>query len=83
MLISSGDNERHEDKATIYNKKMHHKRIFDSEIVSIAIGEPHFQYKKRLLLRCIYYFESDLINKMDHMRISSTEPSVILSQKVV
>ena len=39
------------------------------------------EYKKRLLLRCKHQFKSDLINNMDHMRISSTEPSsVILSQ---
>ena len=39
------------------------------------------KYKKRLLLRCIHHFKSDLINNMDHMRISGTEPSsVILSQ---
>ena len=40
-----------------------------------------FEYKKRLLLRCIHHFISDLIYNMDHMRISGTEPSsVILSQ---
>ena len=39
------------------------------------------EYKKRHLLRCIRHFISDLINNMDHMRISGTEPSsVILSQ---
>ena len=39
------------------------------------------EYKKRLLLRCIHHLKSDLINNMDHMRISGTEPSsVILSQ---
>ena len=27
------------------------------------------QYKKRLLLRCIHHFDSDLINNMDHMLI--------------
>ena len=33
------------------------------------------------LLRCIHYFKSDLINDMDHMRISGIKPSsVILSQ---
>ena len=38
--------------------------------------------KKRLLLRCIHHFKSDLINDMDHMRISGNEPSsVILSQR--
>ena len=38
-------------------------------------------YKKRLLLKCIHHFESDLINNIDHMRISGTETSsVILSQ---
>ena len=32
-------------------------------------------------LRCIHYFKSDLINNMDYMRISGTEPSsLILSQ---
>ena len=39
-------------------------------------------YRKRLLLRCIHRFKSDLINNMDHMRNSGSEPSsVILSQK--
>ena len=40
------------------------------------------KYKKRLLLRCIHHFKLDLINNMDHMRISGTEPSsVVLSQR--
>ena len=44
----------------------------------------HYKYKKRLLLRCIHHFKSDLINSMDHMSISGNEPSsVILRQKVV
>ena len=30
--------------------------------------------KKRLLLRCIHHFKSDLIYNLDHMRISGTEP---------
>ena len=39
------------------------------------------EFKKKLPLRCIRHFKSDLINNMDHMRISGTEPSsVILSQ---
>ena len=39
------------------------------------------EIKKILLLRCIHHFKSDLINNMDHMRISGTKPSsVILSQ---
>ena len=41
----------------------------------------HVNFKKRLLLRCIHHFESDLTYNMDHIRISGTEPSsVILSQ---
>ena len=41
-----------------------------------------FEYKKRLLLKCIHHFKLDLIYNVDHMRISGTEPlSVILSQK--
>ena len=40
------------------------------------------EIKKRLLLRCIHHFNSDLIYVMDHMRISGTKPSsVILSQR--
>ena len=40
------------------------------------------KYKKRHLLRCIHTFKSDLINNMDHMLNSDTEPSsVILSQR--
>ena len=34
--------------------------------------------KKRLLLRCIHHFKSDLINNMDHIRISGTEPSSVI-----
>ena len=38
-------------------------------------------YQKRLLQRCIHHFKSDLINDMDYMRITVSEPSlVILSQ---
>ena len=40
-----------------------------------------FEYKKRLLLRCIHHFKTDLINNMDHMRILGTKPaSVIIIQ---
>ena len=35
------------------------------------------QYKKRLVLRCIHHFKSDLIN-MEYMRISGTEPSSVI-----
>ena len=44
----------------------------------------YWNIKKRLLLRCIHHFKSDLINNMDHMRISGTEPlSVVISQNKV
>ena len=36
------------------------------------------KYEKRLLLRCIHHFKSDLINNMDHMRISGNEPSSVI-----
>ena len=35
------------------------------------------EHKKRLLLRCIHHLKSDLINNMDHMRISGAEPSSV------
>ena len=43
------------------------------------------KYKKRLLLRCIHDFKSDLIWNMDHMHISGTEPYsvILLPNKVV
>ena len=50
----------------------------------ISGTEPLLDYEKRLILRCIHHFKSDLINNIDHMRISGTEPSsVILSQNKV
>ena len=51
---------------------------------SISYIKIHFfsELNKRLLLRCIHHFKSDLINDLDHIRISGTEPSsVILSQR--
>ena len=56
-------------------KKIYHP-VFYSDLV--------YKYEKRLLLRCIHHFKSDLINKVDHMRISGTEPSsVVLSQTMM
>ena len=47
-------------------------------LVSVdLIGEKNkliLEYKKRILLRCIHHFKSDLNNTMDHMRISGNEP---------
>ena len=56
-----------------------------NELVKLPTGNIFIvyqsKYKKRLLLRCIHHFYTDLINNMDHMRISGNEPSsVILSQ---
>ena len=39
-------------------------------------------YKKRLLLRCIHHFKSDLIYNMDHMRISGNEPSSVIHRQI-
>ena len=41
------------------------------------------KYKKRLLLRCIHHFKSDLINNMDHMRISGNEPSSVILGQII
>ena len=41
------------------------------------------QYVKILLLRCIHHFKSDIINKMDHMRISGTEPVLLVGMPTV
>ena len=34
-------------------------------------------FKKRLLLSCIHHFKSEVINNIDHMRISGTDPRVV------
>ena len=58
-----------------------YKREFEVYNQEFEVYNPYFKYKKRLLLRCIHHSKSDLINNMDHMRISGTKPSsVILSQ---
>ena len=50
-------------------------------IMDSKYDRPTGKFEKRLLLRCIHHFKSDLINNMDHMRISGNEPSsVILSE---
>ena len=40
--------------------------------------------KKRLLLRCIHHFKSDLINNMDHMRMVKRwiERSYFMREKI-
>ena len=54
---------------------------YHSEVEEVAVFSKTIMFKKRLLLRCIHHFKLDLINNMDRMRISGTEPSpVILSQ---
>ena len=35
------------------------------------------KYTKRLLVRCVHHFKADLINNMDRMRISGTEPNCL------
>ena len=72
----------------IGRKKLHASCMIGGGIACILTTFPAFYlskcewiYSKRLLLRCLHYFKTDLINNMDHMRISGNEPSsVILSQ---
>ena len=55
--------------------------LLKNEILQRCMKYLVLNYKKRLLLRCIHHFNFDLINNMDHMRISGNEPSsVILGQ---
>ena len=37
---------------------------------------------KILLIRYIHHFKSDLINNNDHMRISGTEPSIVILSQI-
>ena len=45
-----------------------------NEMISISTLQTFrsWEYEKRLLLICIHHFDSDVINNMDHMRISGT-----------
>ena len=47
-------------------------------ILKVAYCTIPLKYEQRLLIRCIYHFKSDLINNMDHMPISGTEPSSVI-----
>ena len=47
--------------------------VYEVKVLTLS-----YEYKKRLLLRCIHHFKSDWINNMDHMRISGTEPSSVI-----
>ena len=56
-------------------------KLYHFTVANLILLRSVNEYKRRLLLRCIHHFKSDLIYNMDHMRISGTEPSsVILSQ---
>ena len=41
-----------------------------------VLKQSYCKYRKRLLLRCIHHFKSELINNIGHVRISGTEPSL-------
>ena len=72
------------DSTTSGKSKQLEKNVNTVRWESGNVTTKPLKYKKRLLLRCIHHFILDLINNMDHMRISGTEPSsVILSQTVV
>ena len=57
--------------------------IYINIIVYQKYTETSIKYEKRLLLRCIHHFKSDLINNMDHMQISGTISSDPKPNKVV
>ena len=61
------------------------ENVLVSTMFGIAIGcpgeNPITEYKKRLLLRCIHHFKSDVINNMDHLRILGTEPVILVIPK--
>ena len=69
--------------SSFYLVNLYGKVLFYNEQYDIqSVGKIDEEYEQRFLLRCIHHFKSDLINNMDHMRISGNEPSsVILSQK--
>ena len=64
-----------------YDEKYIPKRS-DMVPTYLILNKTDYNINKRLLLRRIHHFKTDLINTMDNLRISGTEPSsVILSKK--
>ena len=75
LMLSNATNQ---PKSTVELGCMCPRELTDPPAVTLTT---QLKYKKRLLLRCIHHFISDLIYNMDHMRISGTKPSsVILCQ---
>ena len=50
-------------------------------LLTFSMGD--VKYKKRLLLTCIRYFKSDLINNMVLMPISGNNPSSVILIKIM
>ena len=73
-LISAKRNSRKIFQAFARENKVTRKTIYSIWLIPLKL-------KKRLLLRCIHHFKSDIINDMDHMRISGTEPSSVILSK--
>ena len=62
----------------IANKRNWTKIISSVSRQHMHIYQNCYQYKDRLLLRCLHHFKSDLINNKYHMRISGTKPSSVI-----
>ena len=85
-LVGKWDSERIQDRANQYEysenlltRMLHPSKDVKQILKTLFLFS--IQNKKRILRRCIHHFWSDVINNMDNMRISGTEPSsVILSQ---
>ena len=77
--IWCSQNATNQSKSTVELGYMCPRVLFGPPAVTVT---KKMKFKKILLLRCIHHFKSDIIiNKMDHIRLSGTEPSsVILSQ---
>ena len=64
-----------------YNYALHGQLLFQTTQTVWRCLSIRLEYETRLLPRCIHHFKPNIINIMDHMRISGKEPSsVILSQ---
>ena len=70
------------NKAEKETKIKHKQKQIQNQSIKLLLEQwdwliqMHIIKKKRLLLRYIHHFKSDLINDMDHMLISGTEPSI-------
>ena len=78
--IWCSQNATNQLKSTVEIGYMCPRGLFGPQAVTFT---KFLKFKKRLLLCCKHHFKSDLINNMNHKRISDTKPSSAILSKTM